>query len=366
VTPSERQAVNTRPDLVPTKLEHITPEWLNAFLGSRTPAVQVDDLEILDRTQGAATRLRVRVRYADGADGGLPEVLFIKTSLTRQMLVADTHMYLTEVYFYDRIRPKIDFETPAVYACEIDEETNRFAVVIEDIAQRSARFPGALSGLTGAELMPLMSTLAGLHAANWGGSDLESRFPWLESSTTGKTATWWTSDEGRQNFQIELGEDYKREAVDPERNPVDRMWKAFERLQTASDTAPRTVVHGDVHIANTYQLPVDFGLLDWQLMRIANWANDVSYPTVTALSVAERRASERDLLRHYLAELSARGVEAPSWDSAWLAYRQQALWGVVTWTITPTAMYSRELLDALIRRAVTAVDDLDTYAALGQ
>src|SRR4051794_23971225 len=194
--------MNPRADLVPSKLEHITPEWLGAFLATRTPNVRVEGLQVLDKTQGAATRLRVRVRYAPGADGGLPDVLFIKTSLTRQMLVADPHMYLTEVYFYDRIRPGIEFETPAVYACEIDEETNRFALVIEDIAQRSARFPGALSGLTGAELMPLMSTVAALHAANWGRADLGSRYPWLETSTTGKTATWWTSDEGQQNFGI--------------------------------------------------------------------------------------------------------------------------------------------------------------------
>jgi aminoglycoside phosphotransferase (APT) family kinase protein len=357
--------VNTRSDLVPTKPEHITPEWLSAFLGTRTPGVQVEDLEVLNRSQGAATRLRVRVRYAAGTGGGLPEVLFIKTSLTRQMLVADPHMYLTEVYFYDRLRPEIEFETPAVYACEIDEQTNRFAVVIEDVAQRSARFPTALSGLSGTDLMPLMTTLAALHAANWGRADLESQFPWLESASTGKTAEWWLSDEGRQNIDIELREDYKRMAVDPERNPLHRMYEAFARLQTASDTGPRTVIHGDVHIGNAYQVPDEFGLLDWQLMRVATWANDVSYPILTALDVEERRASERELLRHYLAELTTRGVAAPSWDDAWLSYRQQALWGVITWTITPTAMYSRALLDALIRRAVTAVHDLDTYAALG-
>ena len=97
-------------------------------------------------------------------------------------------------------------------------------------------------------------------------------------------------------------------AVDPERNPLHRMYEAFARLQTASDTGPRTVIHGDVHIGNAYQVPDDFGLLDWQLMRVATWANDVSYPILTALDVEERRASERELLRHYLAELTARGV----------------------------------------------------------
>src|SRR3954454_13507423 len=112
------------------------------------------------------------------------------------------------------MRASVTLATPAVYACEIDEETNRFAVVIEDLSQRSAGFPTALSGLSGAELMPLMTTLATLHAANWGRSDLEPRYPWLESATTGKTAEWWLGDDGRQSFMTELQlEDYKREAV---------------------------------------------------------------------------------------------------------------------------------------------------------
>ena len=58
--------MNSRPELVPTRLEHITPDWLSAFLGTRTRDVQVEELQVLDRTQGAATRLRVRVRYASG------------------------------------------------------------------------------------------------------------------------------------------------------------------------------------------------------------------------------------------------------------------------------------------------------------
>ncbi len=344
--------------MIPTRLEHITAEWLGDFLG-----VPVDDLEILQRTQGAATRLRLRVHYADPAE--LPEVLFLKTSLTRRMLVADPTMYLTEVRFYDRIRPGLDCETPAVYACAVDEETNRFAVVIEDVSQRKARFPTALTDLAGAELAPLMSTLAALHAPNWGRPDLESAFGWLETSTRGRTAEWWTAAEGREVFDFELAEDYKAAAVDPDGHPVDRLYRAFSQLQQANDEGPRTVLHGDTHIGNCYQLPDGaFGVLDWQLMRIANWANDVAYAIVTGLDVETRRASERDLLRHYLAELAARGVDAPSWDQAWRQYRQQMVWGIVTWTVTPTSMYSRDLLDRLIRRSVAAADDLDTYAAL--
>jgi aminoglycoside phosphotransferase (APT) family kinase protein len=348
--------------MIPTRIEHITAEWLTSFLAARHPGVVVDDLEIMQRTQGAATRLRLRARYSRPA--GLPEVLFLKTSLTRRMVVADPHMYLTEVRFYERIRPGLDCETPAVYACAVDEETNRFAAVIEDVSQRKARFPTAETRLSGDELASLMSTLAALHATNWGRLDLESAFGWLETSTRGRSAEWWLNHDGRHAFDFELGEPYKAAAV--ESVPIDRLYRAFARLQQVSDEGPRTVLHGDVHIGNCYQLPDGtFGLLDWQLMRIANWANDVAYAIVTGLDIETRRASERALLRHYLAELAARGVEAPPWDVAWRQYRQQMVWGIVTWTVTPTSMYSQDLLDRLIRRSVAAVDDLDSCTALG-
>jgi aminoglycoside phosphotransferase (APT) family kinase protein len=282
------------------------------------------------------------------------------------MFVSDPHMYLTEVRFYERIRPGIVLETPRIYACAVDEAIYRFAVVIEDMTYRGARFPNALAGLTGEELAPLMSTLAALHAPNWDRIDLESSFDWLETATRGKSAVWWTSPQGRDVFDAEiLAAPYKRDAVDLDRHPTELIYRAFARSQKAADREPRTVVHGDTHIANCYQRPDGvFGLLDWQLMRIATWANDVSYSIVTALDIEQRRRSEEDLLRHYLAELAAHGVDAPSWDDAWRQYRQQALYGLLSWTVTPTSMYSEGLLDALIRRAAAASDDLDTFAEL--
>ena len=159
---------------------------------------------------------------------------------------------------------------------------------------------------------------------------------------------------------------YKAEALDLEHHSLDRMLAALPALQAANSQAPRTVLHGDTHIGNCYLLPDGTGgLLDWQLMRVANWANDVAYTIMTALDVEERRAGERPLLQSYLDELSSLGVAAPPWDEAWERYRQQMPYGIACWMVTPTAMYSEALLDALIRRCVVAADDLDSYAALG-
>jgi aminoglycoside phosphotransferase (APT) family kinase protein len=344
--------------VIPSRPDDVTASWLTAFLARRYPEVVVEELEILGSTQGAATRLRLRPRYADGRDCGLPPVLFLKTSLTRRMLVSDPHMYVTEVRFYERVQPTLDCETPAVYGYGLDEETNRFAVVIEDLSLRQAHFPSALTPLTADDVAPLMTTLASLHAANWGRTDLQEAFDWLETSTRGKTAAWWTAG-GRAAFGYELQEPYKAKALGD--LSIDRLFAALARLQQENDTGPRTVVHGDTHIGNCYLLPDGGGgLLDWQLMRIANWANDVAYTLMTALDVEERRKGERDLLRHYLDELANRGVQPPAWDDAWSQYRAQMVWGIVAWMVTPTSMYSAELLDTLIRRCVAAAEDLDS------
>ncbi len=350
---------------IPTRPEHITANWLTQFLAPRHPGVRVEALEVLDSTQGAATRLRVRPTYAAGRDGGLPPVLFIKTSLTRRMLVADPHMYVTEVNFYDQVHPTVKCETPQVYAWALDDETKRFAVVIEDLSLRDAVFPTALSGLTADDIAPLISNLAKLHAPHWGQADLELTYPWLETSTSGKSAEWWGVG-GRDTAVAELQQAYKLDALDPDRHPLDRVLEAVARLQRANDVAPRTVVHGDTHIGNCYLLPGGGGgLLDWQLMRIGNWGSDVGYTVMTALDVEQRRKGEEALLRLYLDELRGLGVEPPGWDDAWAHYRRQMVWGIIAWLVTPTSMYSEPLLDALIRRCVAATDDLDTFVLLG-
>lgn len=350
---------------IPTRPEHITAGWLTECLAERRPDVLVEEIEVLGSTQGAATRLRVKPTYAPGRDGGLPPVLFIKTSLTRRMLVADPHMYVTEVKFYEEVHPTVQCERPEVYAWALDENTSRFVVVIEDLSLRDAVFPTALSALTAEDVAPLMSNLAKLHAPHWGQPGLEQAYPWLETSTTGKSSEWWR-DSARDVALHELQEGYKLDALDPDHHPLDRVLDAVARLQAVNDVEPRTLIHGDTHIGNCYLLPDGGGgILDWQLMRIGNWGNDVGYTLMTALDVEERRKGEEALLRLYLDELRGLGVEPPDWDDAWAHYRKQMVWGIIAWVVTPTAMYNEPLLHALISRCVVATDDLDTFALLG-
>ena len=137
------------------------------------------------------------------------------------------------------------------------------------------------------------------------------------------------------------------------------------------EDGPRTLLHGDTHIGNTYRVDGEgdgdeTGLLDFQLSLRGCYSRDLTYILTTALSIEERRKHERELIEFYLGELTRGGVErVPTMDEAWLLHRQSALWGlVVGWLTCPTANYGREITEENIRRLVQIVIDLDSVSTV--
>jgi len=67
--------------------------------------------------------------------------------------------------------------------------------------------------------------------------------------------------------------------------------------------------------------------VDWQLVQRGPWYLDVGYHIASALTIEDRRRSERDLVAHYLDRLAAGGVEVPPWNDAWLGVRRGFIYG---------------------------------------
>jgi aminoglycoside phosphotransferase (APT) family kinase protein len=89
------------------------------------------------------------------------------------------------------------------------------------------------------------------------------------------------------------------------------------------------LIHWDPPIGNYFFDSTGAGRLDWQLCTSGHWASDVVYAIASAMEIHDRRANEGDLLRHYLDQLASRGAHPPTFDAAWLAYREFALWGFI-------------------------------------
>ena len=397
----------------PSSLDALTPEVMTALLAEQHPGAVVTGVEVLtsahrgDGVASTADRVTLELEYE--RDVGLPSRMLLKTVLLHRGLRfgpsaiqltgktlrllgslpfgsrlrpwvfsaigayqrryphAPDAMYLNEVRFYRSIRPELAIEAPRCFGSIFDEANRSFGVLMEDLTLRGARFPNALTSVTLEEMEGLVTTLAALHARYWESPSLDSELQWLPTPLSGGMAPVFQAlglDLVRN--QVETN-DYKAALLDPLDRTVDALWEALWKGQRILAEGPQTLLHGDPHIGNTYLLPdASGGFLDWQLMVKGRWAHDFTYVVITGLSTEARRQHERALLERYLDALRAHGVRSvPEPDEAWLRYRQAAIWGlVIGWLIAPTENYGEAITAANIARLVTAVQDLETFAAL--
>jgi hypothetical protein len=355
---------------LPATLEDVTPQWLTAFLSARHPGVKVERVRLHEKTLGTATRVRLECDYAPGSDAGLPRRMFLKSFLidpaAKGVEIAPLSMFRCEVNFYLSMRPELKIETPQVYGCELHESSSHFVVVMEDLLAKQSRFGIATRPYTVDQVRAVLDTVAALHARYWESPRLDGEFAWLETHLKGPNAEYFRHL-GPQLLKQEYSlSPYKAEIFDPAEYPGERLWGALWKLQEVNESERRTVLHGDVHVGNTYVLPQGGGgLLDWQLMRAGCWAHDVTYLIVTGLAPDVRRKHERELVMHYLSALARHGIQSVHADEAWRLHRQNAVWGVLMWLLTPTPLYDRERLTLLLERHRAAVEDLESFEALG-
>jgi hypothetical protein len=134
-------------------------------------------------------------------------------------------------------------------------------------------------------------------------------------------------------------------------------------------TSPQTLLHGDPHIGNTYVLPDDeVGFLDWQMVRRGNWSLDLGYFLQGALTIEDRRQSERQLLEEYRGALELAPDEIPTAEEVWLRYRASVAHGLAIWIATLSggdAWQRPEICLAFAQRYSAAFMDLDTPRRIG-
>ncbi len=355
----------------PSNVDELTPEVLGAALAERHPGIVVDHVEVVaekrcgDGVASTADRLVLDLSYGSGTTARPPRRLILKTMLASPH--APAAMYENEVRFYRELRDDLDIETPAVYASSFDPVTGRFGLLLEDLTERGARFPSALDPVTIDEVRSILGHLATLHARFWNSPRFDDDLAWLGTPLTGGMSDVF------QMIGLDLIEDqvrrhpFKQELIAPLGRSVPEMWELLWRVQRRHCAAPSTLLHGDPHLGNTYVLPDGRGgLLDWQLMMRGSWAHDVVYLIVTALAPDVRRAHQHDLLGEYLDRLGDAGVrDAPAPLAAFDQCRAAALWGlVIGWLICPPENYGQPITEANISRAVTAVQDFETFAAI--
>ena len=401
----------------PSRLGELDAALMTNLLSEQHPVVQVANVRVADRSYrgdgsaSTADRVTLDIEYVDGRDAGLPTRMICKAVLLDKRLRfgpsaiqmtgtllrslgqlpfgdsarswtfaairayqkryphAPDAMYRNEVRFYREVRPKLEIEAPRAFSSVYDDDARTFGILMEDLSLRSAIFPNATMQQSGDRLRQLLATLAALHSAFWESPRLDTDLRWVATPRSGGMYPVFQAL-GLDIVRNQLEHNpFKADLIAPLGRSVEELWAALWGLQARLDSSPRTLLHGDPHIGNTYLLPDGgAGFLDWQLMVKGRWAHDVTYVIVTGLAVEDRRAMERELLSFYLDELRRHGVPSPpSFDDAWADYRRTVAWGlVIGWLITPPENYGERVTSANIERLVQAAVDLETFDLIGR
>jgi hypothetical protein len=335
-----------------------TVEDIDAAVLSNIMGTTVRSVRVLGSDAGTSSRARLVLTGKD-----VPESVFVKiaakTAATRLMGELG-RLGHTEVRFYSQLAPQLP-GVPDCYGAAFDPWKGRYLLVLEDLPADSCQFPDTLHPLSPDQASLIVELLAALHGTFWDRLPRDGRGPlgWLYTPS-GDVTSLLTGSLMKTSIK-RLSE---RTAI-----PVDNgrfIADNYRAVAALIDTPPHTVTHGDAHPGNMYFHGGKAGLLDWQAVRRGHPSRELAYTLITSLTPEDRRANQRELIDDYRRALAAAGGPDLDRDDLWLRFRQGALYGYVAPLITAGmgGMQVEDIAMEGLRRAVVALDDLETITAL--
>ena len=347
--------------------EDVTPEWLTSALRA---AGEIGEARVTEITSKAVGNGLVgdSVRYAltyDRELSGAPQSLvgkFAAADAQSRASGANLGLYKREVSFYRDIAATVAIRTPRAFYVGMDEATQDFTLLFEDLGP--ARGGDQLAGCSLKDAEVAMRQAAALHGPRWGDQALrqldymntaDQIFPMIIAALPGVLTAY------HERYDGLLEPDFMA--------LVDALPAAMPSFTTERDS-PLTVQHGDYRLDNImFEIKggaEPMGTLDWQTLACGPGLVDVSYFLCAGLPPDVRRTHERDLVRLYHEALKGYGVRDYDWDACWRDYRRYALHGVFMGVFSAIAVERTERGDALFlamtRGACAQCLDHDSYS----
>lgn len=349
---------------LPRTVEQLTPQWLTTVLQERCPGITVTGMKTDRIMWGTATKVLVDLQYGgDYKVSGIPNKLCIKGELDEklraQLVGVNTTGTQIEAAFYNDIGPSLG--VPMARHWYAGSEPGMGILILDNMAASGYTFGEPSKAWTPELVGKSLDILAKLHGSTW-----DKKFPdvpWLQvGSPVHRGYAEFLMSEKHWKDQFALPDVYQLIPYVADRERGLKGWRA---MWAYDDANSHCLVHGDTHLGNMCVDPAGNPFfIDWAAPSIAHWALDIGYFIAGSLSVADRRAHERDLLRHYLDGLASHGGPKLAWEDAWADYGRHMLQGLL-WGILPPTMQAPEYVAAMGERYGTAMMDHKTYELLG-
>jgi Phosphotransferase enzyme family len=318
----------SRPGLDTHPLE-LGPAWFNDLFGEIGIEAEVRSLTARSIGTGQiGENVRFVFDYAR-AGPGAPKSLVGKFPSANEISVATAKMlnhYQREVMFY-RTFPKVAGRiTPDALYTDYDPATNRFALIMEDMAP--AEQGDQLKGCSVEEARLAMEAAAILHAAHWEEPVLDAH-DWLQGSA--KAPPPGLSAEAVAGLWFAFKDRYA-DHITSEQIVVGDAYAASLPKWGEQYKGPVALTHSDYRLDNMlFGKPgarKRLAVVDWQTVGKGAPANDVAYFIGAGLTREERPKHEAALLRHYHDCLKAEGIGTYSYEDLYTHYRWFAFYGI--------------------------------------
>ena len=349
---------------IPASIDEVTPAWLSEVMRADVTSVETEQIGV---GIGVSSAL-YRVRLTGPESQTRPETVVVKLPALDEAAVFTStilRMYIREVGFFDELASASPIRVPERYHAEVDEETSRFVVVMEDMGRM--RIVDQVQGMAVEDAEHAVDELAAWHAQWWGRGD--------ELAEQGITVSLgdpiypailpmvWAEGWDKVSAEIDLPE-----AI--ERVGGQRFSDAMAGILRDLSQGPNTMIHGDFRADN--MLFADDGsivLLDFQLIGSGSAAYDLAYFVTQSLDASVAAEHERALFDRWIAGLRGAGVAGSDVAHLWDDYRKAALFCLVYPVVASRGMdlddpRQRGLVECMNTRFARAVDQLELDALL--
>jgi aminoglycoside phosphotransferase (APT) family kinase protein len=311
----------------------------------------------------------VELEFAGGAAPDLPTTAYVKLpagSLTTRVFANALGFWALECRFCRTLAHRMPIRVPRVYA--VAQRGSRFALVLENLRA----LPGVqlfvnrdmAAGTTPERAARALSTLAALHAGfwEWDAARREALLPIALHPFLPRRRRAMS----RALLAAAIGPCRSRapDVFTPQLAALCRRALArWDDLIAYWYAGPLTLVHGDSHLGNLFEMNGPegrrMGMLDFQAVHWSKGLRDVQYHLIHSLAPDVLAQHESSLIDHYVAELARRGIALDA-DLAREQYRAFSFQTLMTDAVSfAGGLTEREaVVRTVLERSTAAVERL--------
>src|SRR5262245_26855169 len=316
----------------PKTIEEISAPWMTEVLRGagilRRATVDAVNVRAIGQGLGFLSgRARVTLTY-DQSEEGAPATVVVKLPATVKEAVdvaESTHAYEREIRFYREVAPHTPIRVPQMFATIMEPADGAFILVMEDLKGLTAG--DQVIGMSRAEVLAAVQTIAPLHAQWWDGERLQG-LPWVPSVEQQLKMLSLTPEAIRKAWPHFL-ETFGESLPPGGRALGERIIRHLDSILAAFVKGTRTLVHFDYRADNlfiddvTREAPIV--VVDWQLTMWGLGAYDVARLAGGSLSPAQRGGHHEEIVQCWHQGLMEGGVTGYSREDAWHDYRLSAI-----------------------------------------